>query len=90
MLAELEILFQTSFTNRIFRQISPGEVDSVGSEDWNYGYVLGSTFTIFSTDNLVLKQNDQVVTLSVNKFLTNSDKWLQFHESKEDLPQINQ
>jgi molybdopterin-binding protein len=63
LLAELDILFHTTSTNRIFRQISPGEVDSVGSEDWNYGYVLGSTFTIFSTDNLVLKQNDQVVTL---------------------------
>ena len=44
----------------LFRRISAGEVDSVGSEDWNYGYVLAPQFTIFSSEDILLQQNDQV------------------------------
>ncbi|KAL5253924.1 hypothetical protein ACHWQZ_G013626 [Mnemiopsis leidyi] len=57
--SEIKILTNILVDSLECRQISAGEVDSVGSEDWNYGYVLAPQFTIFSSDDILLQQNDQ-------------------------------
>ena len=33
----------------------------MGSEDWKYGYLLSPNFTLFSTDSILLRQDDQVM-----------------------------
>lgn len=57
--SEIKILTNLLVDSLECRNISSGEVDSIGSEDWNYGYVLEPSFTIFSNDDIVLQQNDQ-------------------------------
>lgn len=39
------------------RFVSRGEIDSVGSEDWRYGYSLSPNFSIFTPGQVILQQN---------------------------------
>lgn len=57
--SEIKILTNILVDSAECRHVSAGEIDCVGSEDWKYGYLLSPNFTLFSTDSILLRQDDQ-------------------------------